>query len=407
MVDHAAAPRRRHALAALPRSARASRAPPAELGGEGLILRYLERRNRTGAATFADRVTLVGWRLLDSDVSSGATDRFGHRVVQACLIGAAFILGGLLLWHAIALVLLIFAGILLAILLIGVSDPIARHLPVSRAALVVVIMLLIAAALIGGVALTGPELVAQGAQLRDSLAAEAVQRWAMSFDAVEESSLDLAQLLPSAEGALGGVITVIGATFGGLGYIVLIAFLGLYLAVNPAVYADAAIRLIPVDRRERMREVLLEAAETLRHWMLGTSAVMLLLGVITYVGLQLIGVPLALLLAVVSGLSAFVPIIGPMLAGALMVLVALSESWQLALWAGGFYLLLQTLESYLLTPLIQERAIDLPPAAVIAAQVLMGLLFGILGVVLATPLAAAASVMIKRLYVEGLLEGGR
>lgn len=347
--------------------------------------------------------------MLADEMPSGANGQFRHRVVQACLIGAAFILGGLLLWHAIALVLLIFAGILLAILLVGVSDPIARHLPVSRAVLVVVIMLLIAAALIGGVALTGPELVAQGTQLRDSLvrAAEAVQRWAISFDAVEESSLDLAQFLPSAEGALGGVITVIGATFGGIGYIVLIAFLGLYLAVSPPLYADAAIRLIPVDRRERTREVLLEAAETLRHWLLGTSAVMLLLGIITYVGLQLIGVPLALLLAVVSGLSAFVPIIGPMLAGALMVLVALSESWQLALWAGGFYVALQTLESYLLTPLIQERAIDLPPAVVIAAQVLMGLLFGILGVVLATPLAAVASVMVKRLYVEDLLEAGR
>jgi predicted PurR-regulated permease PerM len=348
-------------------------------------------------------------RGLDSDVTSGAAGRFGHRVAQACLIAAAFILGGLLLWHAIALVLLIFAGILLAILLDGISDPIARRLPVSRAALVVVIMLLILAALIGGLVLTGPELVAQGAQLRDSVvrAAEAVQRWALSFDAVEESSLDLTQLLPSASGALGGVITVIGATFGGLGYIVLIAFLGLYLAVSPAVYADAAIRLIPVGRRERTREVLLETAETLRHWLLGTSAVMLSLGVITYVGLQLIGVPLALLLAVVSGLSAFVPIIGPMIAGALMVLVALSESWQLALWAGGFYVALQTLESYLLTPLIQERAVDLPPAVVIAAQVLMGLLFGLLGVILATPIAAAASVMIKRLYVEDLLEAGR
>jgi predicted PurR-regulated permease PerM len=346
---------------------------------------------------------------LDSDVTSGATGRFGQRVVQACLIGAAFILGGLLLWNAIALVLLIFAGILLAILLDGVSDPIARRLPVSRAPLVVVIMLLILAALIGGLVLTGPELVAQGAQLRDSLvdAAEAVQRWAMSFDAVDESSFEPSDLLPSASGALGGVITVIGATFGGLGYLVLIAFLGLYLAVSPAVYADAAIRLMPVNRRARTREVLLETAETLRHWLLGTSAVMLLLGVVTYVGLQLIGVPLALLLAVVSGLSAFVPIIGPMLAGALMVLVALSESWQLALWAGGFYVALQTLESYLLTPLIQERAIDLPPAVVIAAQVLMGLLFGLLGVVLATPLAAVASVMIKRLYVEDRLETGR
>lgn len=346
---------------------------------------------------------------MDSDGNARATNGFGQRMVQACLIGAAFVLGALLLWHAMALVLLIFAGILLAILLDGVSDPIARRLPVSRAVLVVTIMLLIAAGLIGGLVLTGPELVAQGTQLRDSLVrlAEAVQRWGMSFEAVEESAFQPSDLLPSVEGALGGVITVIGATFGGLGYIVLIAFLGLYLAVSPAVYTDAVIRLIPVERRERTREVLLETAETLRHWLLGTSAVMLLLGVITYVGLQLIGVPLALLLAVVSGVSAFVPIIGPMLAGALMVLVALSENWQLAAWTGGFYLVLQTLESYLLTPLIQERAIDLPPAVVIAAQVLMGLLFGLLGVVLATPLAAVASVMIKRLYVEDLLEAGR
>jgi predicted PurR-regulated permease PerM len=350
---------------------------------------------------------------LDSGVTSSSTDRFGRRVVQACLIGAAFIRGALVLWQALALVLLVFAGILLAILLDGVSDPLARRLPVARAVLVVAFMLLILVALIGGLMLTGPELVAQDGQLRDSVidAAEAVRRWAMSIDAVEEtvesSSLDLSQFLPSAGGALGGVMTVIGATFGGLGCRVLIAFLGLYLAVSPEVYAGPAIRLFPVERRERTREVLFEAGETLRHWMLGTSFTMLVLGVVTYVGLQLIGVPLALLLAVVSGLAAFVPIIGPMVAGGLMVLVALSESWQLALWAGGFYVVLQTLESYLLTPLIQERAVDLPPAAVIAAQVLMGLLFGILGVILATPLAAVAAVLIRRLYVEDLLEAGR
>jgi predicted PurR-regulated permease PerM len=200
---------------------------------------------------------------------------------------------------------------------------------------------------------------------------------------------------------------VIGATFAGLANVVLVAFFGLYLAVSPKFYADPAIRLLPVGRRRLMREVLLETAETLRHWLLGTSAVMVILGVATYIGLTLIGVPLALLLAVVTGLSAFVPIIGAMVAGAMMVLVALSESWELALWAGGFYLVLQTAESYLLTPLIQERAVDLPPAVVIAAQVLMGLLFGLLGVVLATPLAAAASVMIRRLYVEELLEADR
>ena len=159
--------------------------------------------------------------------------------------------------------------------------------------------------------------MAQGTQLRDSLvaAAEAVQRWAMSFDAVDKASFEPSDLLPSASGALGGVVTVIGATFGALGYLVLIAFFGLYLAVSPEVYADAAIRLLPVGRRQRTREVLRETAETLRHWLLGTSAVMLVLGILTYVGLQLLGVPLALLLAVVSGVSAFVPIIGPMIGG--------------------------------------------------------------------------------------------
>jgi predicted PurR-regulated permease PerM len=337
-------------------------------------------------------------------------DLFGRRMVQACLIGMAFVLGALVLWQASGLVLLIFAGILLAILLDALSSPLVRWLPLPRTALVVAITLLIVAALIVGLMLTGPQLVAQGGQLRDSVidAAEAVRRWAMSIDAVEQtvesSSIKPSELLPSASGALGGVVTVIGATFGGLADLVLIAFFGLYLAVSPKTYADATVRLIPVERRERAREVLDETGETLRHWLLGTSAVMLMLGVITYVGLRLIGVPLALLLAVVSGAAAFVPIIGPMVAGGLMVLVALSESWHLALWAGGFYVLLQTLESYLLTPLIQERAIDLPPAVVIAAQVLMGLLFGVLGVVLATPLAAVASVVIERLYVEDLLE---
>ena len=107
--------------------------------------------------------------MADSEVTSGATDWVWRRVVQACLIGAAFILAGLVLWQAISLVLLIFAGILLAILLDGVSAPLARRLPVPRAAVVVVIMLLILAALIGGLMLTGPELVAQGGQLRDSV----------------------------------------------------------------------------------------------------------------------------------------------------------------------------------------------------------------------------------------------
>jgi predicted PurR-regulated permease PerM len=344
--------------------------------------------------------------------ASESIDVFGRRMVRACFIVMMFVVGALVLWQARTLLLVIFAGVLVAILLDGVSGPLARRWPGWRPALIVTIMVAIGAALAAGLILTGPQLVAQGSQLRDSVvdAAELVQRWVMSIDAVEatveSSDIKPAELLPGATGALGGAITLIGTTFGGLADLVLVAFFGLYLALSPATYADGAIRLLPVGGRGRAREVMDEGATTLRHWLLGTSAVMLLLGVVTYAGLKLIGVPLAFLLAVVSGVAAFVPIIGPMVAGGLMVLVALSESWQLAAWAGGLYVLLQTLESYLLTPLIQERAVDLPPAVVIAAQVLMGLLFGILGVILATPLAALAQVLIKRLYVEDRLEAG-
>ena len=342
-------------------------------------------------------------------VVSSTPDSFGRRVVRLCLIGGAFVIGTIVLWQASFLVLLLFAGILLAILLDAVSAPLAHRLPVPRGLLIVASLVLIGAVLALGLVLVGPQLVEQGADLRDSVLATAktFQSWVMSIDAIEQtvesSDVEPAQLLPSA-GTLGGILTVILGTFGGLANLVLIVFVGLYLALSPEIYVDGAIRLIPPRHRSRAREVMDEVAAALRSWLLGTSAVMLALGIVSYAALKLIGVPLALLLAVVSGLAAFVPLIGPMVAGSLMILVALSVSWHLALWAGGFYLVLQTLESYLLTPLVQQRAVALAPVMVISAQILMGMLLGIMGVMVATPLAAVALILVKRLYVEDLLE---
>ena len=144
--------------------------------------------------------------------------------------------------------------------------------------------------------------------------------------------------------------------------------------------------------------------QTLRYWLAGKAVMMLALGIISYIVLAVLGVPLAMLLAVIVGVTSFVPIIGPAIAGALMVLVALTVSWQLAIWVIGFYLLLQATESYLLMPLIQSRAIDLPAGLIIAAQVMFGILFGALGVTLATPIAAVIAVAVKRFYVEDVLD---
>jgi predicted PurR-regulated permease PerM len=125
--------------------------------------------------------------------------------------------------------------------------------------------------------------------------------------------------------------------------------------------------------------------------------------VLTWIGLHLLGVPFALPLALFAGLAEFVPYVGPIVAGVPAVLVGLAEGPELALWTAGLYVLVQSVESYLLTPLIQQRAVYLPPALLLFAQVVLGVTAGPLGIVVATPLAAAGLVAVNKLYVEDVL----
>lgn len=331
-------------------------------------------------------------------------------IVKIGILAIVFIAGTLLLWQVSPLLLIIFFGVLLAILLDASAHFLIRFLPISRKVGVITTALAALALLVSGIWQVGPSLVVQGTELANDLksAAKSIEQWAMSINAIEEkvdeTSTDLLELLPSPSGLLGGVSAVLGTTFGALANVVLILAFGIYFALEPEAYVVGAIRLLPVPRRDRVREVIGDMGLVLRHWLAGKALMMLMIGIVSYIGLSLIGVPLALLLSVIAGATSFVPIIGPAIAGGLMVLVALTDSWQLALWTIGFYVSLQAVESYLLMPVIQSKAIDLPPGVVIAAQVLFGILFGALGVVLATPLAAVSAVAIKRLYVENVLE---
>ena len=341
---------------------------------------------------------------------SEKTSIAGRTIVKGLLLAILFVVGALLLWQASGLVLLIFFGVLLAILLDAAGRLIVRYLPVSRTVAILATAFAAIIVLTAGIWLMGPNLAAQATKLGEDLTTflKSAEQWAMSIDAVEESvdkaSVDPMKLLPSPAGLIGSVSAMLGTTLGALANLVLVLAFGIYLALDPRTYADGALRLLPPGRRVRAGEVMDEMGRTLRHWLAGKALMMLLIGVVSYVALLLIGVPLALLLAVIAGATSFIPIIGPAIAGGLIVLVALTESWQLALWAIGFYLALQTLESYLLMPLIQSKAVDLPAGVVIASQVLFGILFGALGVALATPIAAVAAVAIRRLYIEDVLE---
>lgn len=190
----------------------------------------------------------------------------------------------------------------------------------------------------------------------------------------------------------------------GLFTFLLVVIVGIYLAAQPRFYLEGTLKLFPARERPRLREVFLAVGHTLRWWLIGQLVPMVAIGILTAIGLKLIGVPLWLPLAILAALLNFIPNFGPIIASIPALLIALaSDQPSDALWVAGLYVLAQNLEGYLIMPLVQRRAVEMPPALTIVSQVLLGLLLGPLGVVLAAPLTAAALVLIKMLYVEDTL----
>lgn len=336
------------------------------------------------------------------------SDGLARRVVEIVAIALAVLIVAALLWYAVDVFLLVFAGILLAILLRAPSDWLSEGtgLPGGWSLGVVVLAIVAALALAGR--LMAPSLVDQFTQLYESipLSLDGLQEqlaqygWAESL--LEQDRL--ASLLPDAQAMLGRATGAISATFGALGSAVVILVLGLYLAINPAVYTSGFTRLLPLDKRPRARQVLAEIGHILRRWLVGRLLSMTVIGVLTFVGLWLLGMPLALILAFLAALLSFIPYIGPIAALVPALLVAFGQGPNQALSVLILYGGVQAVESYLLLPLVQSWTVHMPPALTIAAIILLGVLFGGLGIALAAPLAAAGMVAVKMLYLEDVLE---
>jgi predicted PurR-regulated permease PerM len=182
-----------------------------------------------------------------------------------------------------------------------------------------------------------------------------------------------------------------------------VLFTGLFLAFDPAMYVRGAIRLCPPAYRIRFGEVLGGIGYTLKWWLIGQGITMLCIAVATWIGLALLGVPLALVLGVIAGLFNFIPNFGPLFSAVPATLLALTVGPDRAIGVIVMFIVLQNLEGNLLTPLIQRKAVDLPPAIGIIAQILLGILVGALGLILAWPIAAAVVVAVKMMYVEDVL----
>ncbi|MBD3257778.1 AI-2E family transporter [candidate division GN15 bacterium] len=327
--------------------------------------------------------------------------------VAAIAAGAVAVL--FLIWHLSQMLLVIFAGVMFAILLDGVSDWLGNHLKLPKSVAMPLVLLVMLVLLAGSVWMVGPQVSDQFAKLTERIP-EALRSVQSGIEESEWGQVLLREspqtqdLLPVMGTDLLGRVT--GAFSSALGFITGVAivfFVGIYLAASPGQYEDNLVRLAPKDHRQRAKEVMSAVGRALRWWLAGRVASMVVIGILVAVGLWIAGIPLALTLGLIAAVLSFIPFIGPVFAAIPMILVALAEDPVLVIWAVVVYMAVQALESYFITPMIQKQAVFIPPALLITVQILMSVLFGILGMLLATPLALVGIVMIQMLYVEDVL----
>ncbi len=321
------------------------------------------------------------------------------------LLAIAIVTAGLLL-VAPDVFLVIFAGILLGVLLQGGGHAIARRLGIADG-WGVGLFLLVVVVLLGGFGVAIAPTVSTEVDELARRIPESIEEVRRRIEGFSWGKRLTDHLTPgglfSSEGRAAAA-SAVTSTFGALGNTVIILFIGLYGALDPDTYRRGATSLLAPSLRDRGEEVLDEAGATLRNWLAAQLMAMTVVGVLTALGLWVAGVSLAFALGLIAGLLAFIPNIGPVLAIAPALLLALPDGQTTVLIVVAIYLTVQALESYIVTPLIQQEKVSLQPALVIAVQLLFGVLFGIFGLALATPIAAVARTLVREVYVADYLE---
>jgi predicted PurR-regulated permease PerM len=218
-----------------------------------------------------------------------------------------------------------------------------------------------------------------------------------------ESSSVASMFAPSME-SFGFAQNLFATAFGGATDCLILLVLSIYFCISPKKYRSGATAMLPPAWRPPFDDLLDASSETLWRWMLGRLLAMVMVGVLFGIGLSVIGIPMAMELAIFAGLVTFIPNLGGIVAVIPSLLVASQEGSSELPAVMGLYIAIQFAESYLITPLVQEHQVSLPPAMVILAQIVAGLLFGFWGLVFATPIFAVSLLWIKRLYIEQWIE---
>ena len=327
------------------------------------------------------------------------------RVILILSLTALFILIFLALWYLPDAFLVVFAGILLAVFLSGIADFISDHAGVASHWSLTLVIILFFITLIGLGWLFGPALSDGLNQLFQSLTSGITQLQKFirqhGFSQVMLQGLqDGFSLTPD---RLQRLVGIFSTALGTLTTFFFILIIGIYLCIEPTVYINGAVRLFPLGRRKRIHAVLNELGHRLRWWLVGRISSMAVVGLLTWLGLVMLGIPSALALALLAALLSFIPTIGPILSALPAVLIGLPQGRAVAFYVVLLYIVVQTIESYFVTPLIQRRTVDMPPALLLAVQLFLGVSVGILGLLLSGPLTVVLMALVQLLYLEDIL----
>ncbi len=332
------------------------------------------------------------------DTRPGPTDIYDSGIIRETKRAAVWI--GMVLFVVGCIVLaqplmLIIGGLVFAVILDGGTRLLGRILPIGRGWRLAIVTLA-GFGFIGWVIYyAGTTLAEQAGALQTVITAQAeqllgmVKKWGLISDG------DLSKIGSQMMGGVGQLTTAVSTAMGALTAIVMIIVIGIFISIEPKLYDRGVAWMLPAQHRDGFYELSNKVGFTLRRLMFGRVIGMVVEGVGTGVMLWLGGVPMAALLGLLTGLLAFVPNIGAIVSGVLMVAVGFSAGSDTGLWAIITYFFVQTVDGYIIVPYVAKKTVDLAPALVLAAQLLFGALFGLMGLLLADPIVATIKVSLE------------
>lgn len=340
---------------------------------------------------------------------------FSRRAATAAFVGLLLAALFLLVGYAATFFFLVFGGIIVSVVISGLSEFVSSKTSLGYGMSMGLVMLLLIALIGGTIWALAPTVSRQADELAQSLPAS-VERlkghlsqseWGKKLlEGIPEKPGQIFSSNGRGMGVLSQITGIFSSTLGGLVNVLIVIITGIYLASSPDIYRKGFVKLFSPSYRHRLLGVMDQCYTTLKNWFISRSITMTVVAVVTGVGLALLGIPFPIVLGIIAGILNFIPNLGPYIALAPALLVALPQGTNYVIYVFALYMGVQSLEGYILTPLLDKKFVSVPPALLLFGQVLLGILVGLAGVLFASPLIAVLLVIIQELYIKDKLEKG-